>query len=445
MLSGSSPVLRIGGDLVVISEGEFARSRIDVEVNSTATSVSGRIDGQLMVGASGYGSRASASFVSSAPSAIDLKGGLLVKAVGPASAATFNGTQAIKSTGGVSLLADSGENSILGSIASATIAVENNGGHAASLDAVRANDTVVLKVNNLSRGGSFTIGSATSAGTTYLQIDNNFSASIKINYTQRGISNILLGSADANLSIDDVKANRLDIEGFRFGVDALMLPSELISNGLTMSGFPFFSDVDTFLRNSSVQIGQQIGSATYLSAYAWQENALYIVYDLDGVGFTGLIRLKDYFRYPFTFTDAVALQTAGEVNSDVINFPRSLSTHPSSVTQSTGDITRGSLLLNTGVLEQKTLTLSTNDGNIFIQGLKVTATKFRSQAIVEITPESGTNKPYTSFTIQDLIDLKAEAVIAYTRFSLDQGSGGASFHSGLRALASGDISLVEGN
>lgn len=139
------------------------------------------------------------------------------------------------------------------------------------------------------------------------------------------------------------------------------------------------------------------------------------------------------------------MQTAGEVNSDVINFPRSLSTHPSSVTQSTGDITRGSLLLNTGVLEQKTLTLSTNDGNIFIQGLKVTATKFRSQAIVEITPESGTNKPYTSFTIQDLIDLNAEAAIAYTRFSLDQGSGGASFHSGLRALASSDISLVEGN
>jgi hypothetical protein len=443
MLSGSSPELHIGGNLTVTANGEFARSRIDIEANSTATAISGSIDGQLTVSASGYGSRASASFVSSAAPAVDLIGGLLVKAAGSASAATFNGAQVIKATGGVSLLADSGENSRLGAIASATIAMDSSGS-VASVDAVRANDTAVLKVNNLSYGGSFNVGSTASAGTAYLQLDNNSAASIKINYNQSGVSNILLGSADANLNIDAIKANRLDIEGFRFGIDRLMLPSQLTSNGLTGSGFPFFSDLDTFLRDSSVQIGQQIGSATYLSAYAWQENALYVVYDLDGVGFTGLIRLKDYFRYPFNFTDAVTLPTADEVNSTIINSPQTLLTHPSSVTKNIGDINMPSVQLSAAALEKKTLTMSTGDGDITLQSLNATATKYLSQAIVELTPGSGTAKPYTAFTAQGRIELNAEGPRGYILFSLDQGAGSASFNSGISALASADVSLIEG-
>jgi hypothetical protein len=188
-------------------------------------------------------------------------------------------------------------------------------------------------VNNLSYGGSINIGSTASAGTAYLQLDNKSAASIKINYIQRGVSNIILGSEDANLNIDAIKANRLDIEGFRFGVDTLMLPTQLTSNGLTGIQFPFISDLDTFLRASSLETGQRYGSSTYVSAYAPQENALYIVYDFDGFGFTGLIRLKDYFRQPFNFTDAVTLPTADEVNSTIINFPQTLLTHPSSVTK----------------------------------------------------------------------------------------------------------------
>ena len=443
-LSGSAPRLEIGGDLMVMANGDYAKSHLHLAANSTTASISGDIIGRLIVSASGSGSYANASFVGSATPIVDLTGHLLIEATGPAAVAIFNGSQVIRATGGVSLLANSGENSILGSIASATIAMDSGGSPIVNLDAVRANDVVVLKVNNLSYGGNFTIGSTTSAGTAYLQIDNNSAASIKINYTQRGVSNVLLGTPDADFSIDDVKANRLEIEGFRFGVDALMLPSQLTSHGLTMSGFPFFSDLDTFLRDSSVQIGQGIGSATYLSAYAWQENAVYIVYDLDGTGFTGLIRLKDYFRYPFTFTDPVTLPSAEGVNSSIVSFPERLSTHPSSVTQSTGDISRGSVLVSADVVEKKTLTLSTDDGDISLQGLNATANKFRSQAIVDITPGSGTIKPYTAFTVQSRVELNADGTLGYTLFDLNQGSGSTIFNSGLSALASGDVSFVEG-
>jgi len=453
-LSGSAPTLHIGGDLTVAANGEFSRSTLDVGAN-LITVIDGSIDGQMTISASGYGSRASASFFGSPISTVDLNGSLLIKAVGAASAATLNGAQIIKTAGSVSLLADSGENSVLGAIATAAIAMDSDGSHVVNLDAVRANDTVVLKVNNLSNGSSFNIGSTTSSGTTYLQLDTHSAASLKINYNQNGTSNILVGSPDANLSIDAVKASMLDIEGFRYGVDALMLPSQLISDGLNMVVVPFFSDLDAFLRYSSFQIDQIIRAATYLSAYSVQENAVYIVYDLDGAGFTGLIRLKDYLHSPvsfydysnspITFTDAVTLPIASEINSEIINLPQRISTHPLSITQSTTNISLGSVLISTDVAEIKTLTLSTDgDRDITLQGLNATATKFRSQAIVDLTPGFGLPMPYTEFTALGPVVLNSEGLFSYVLFLLQQRSGNASFNAGLSALASGDSSLVEG-
>ena len=447
-LAGMAPTLHVSGKLELIAASEFSRAFVTVSVLPAGAPVSatGSIDGDLRVSATGYASQAGASFSGSSTPGVSVLGNVTVEAHGAASGATLSGAEMLAAKGSLSVLADSGVNLISGAFASLSISMDANGSRTANLNAVRSNDVAVLNVNNPVYGGSYHLGSASGAGTVYLQINHAAAENIHIDFQQQGAANILLGSQDTDLSVDQALAGIVTIDGFRTGKDALIVPWAPSGGGFQMSGYPFFSDLPTFLRDAIRDIGSepfpQTGAAAYRSAYAFDENVTYIAYDLDGVGLTGVLRLSGN-HYLFSFNDPIALPVATGITPSVINPSLRTTAHAASVTLSSGDVNKAALVLSAEVAERQTLTLKTDDGSVSLQSLSATAQAYFSQAIIRLAPASGSTVPVPEVNVAGAIHLAAEGRLAYVELSVAETSSLVTFGGVLNAVASGDTSLIK--
>ncbi len=447
-LSGAAPSLHLSEDLLVVAASEFSRAFVTVAVlpASAPVSASGSIDGDLLILATGYASQAGASFSGSSTPGVTVLGKVMVEAYGAASGAILSAADMLEAKGSLSVLADSGINAVSGAFASLSISMDADGSRTGTVNAVRSNDVAVLDVNNPVYGGSYHLGSASGAGTVYLQINHAAAENIHIDFQQQGAANILLGSQDTDLSVDQALAGIVTIDGFRAGKDALIVPWAPAGGGFQMSGYPFFSDLPTFLRDAMRDIGSEpfprSDAAAYRSAYSYDEDVTYIAYDLDGVGLTGVVRLSGN-HYLFSFSDPVTLPVATGITTSVINPSLRTTAHSASVALASGDISKATLVLSAAEAEKQTLTLKTDDGSVTLQSLSATAQAYLSQAIVELTPGSGSTVPVPELSVTGDIQLAADGRLAYVELSSMQTSGRMTFSGVLNAVASSDTSLIK--
>ncbi len=447
-LSGAATMLHVGGNLEVIAGTELSRALLEtsfVPASGTA-SASGSIAGSVLVSATGYGSQAWASFTGLSVPDIVVSGNVSVAARGSAAAAIFDAGETMSARGNLSVLADSGAGSMSGAFASMSIGVDAIGGRNGNVNAVRAGDVAILTVNNAAYGGSYTIGSASGAGMSYLQINGAPAQSIRISYQQQGNANILLGTQDQDLSAQAAIGGMVTIDGFRTGTDALIIPWAPPGANFQMSGYPFFSDLQTFLRDAIRDIGSEpfphSDAAAYRSAYSMTENVTYIAYDLDGTGLTGLVKLTGN-HYLFNFNDPVTLPAATGIDSSVINPTLRSTVAAGSVTNANGgDIIKTAVVVNADVAEKQTLTLSTSDGNVRMQSLSATASAYFSQAILDLSPGRGGLAPAPELAVAGDVNLTAGGRSSLVKLAVNQSPSGMIVGGNLNAVASGDGSLI---
>ncbi|MFM8464010.1 MAG: hypothetical protein ACKOA0_07900, partial [Burkholderiaceae bacterium] len=188
-LMGTSPTLHVSGDLNLRAIGDFARTTLLVSHADSNSTINGAIDGSLQMVASGYGSRVAASFADSTSPSISIGGDLLAVANGAGAAISLEAGAAIKTSGNIFILADSLGGARFGGFAFVSVARENGGDQVINVNAIRASDIAVLRINNLSYGGNFYLGMDGGSGTVYLRIDQAQAANIKIQYTSQGFTN----------------------------------------------------------------------------------------------------------------------------------------------------------------------------------------------------------------------------------------------------------------
>lgn len=449
-LSGAATLLHVGGNLEVIAGTELSRALLTTTfapASGTATA-SGSIAGSVLVSATGYGSQALASFTGLSVPDVVVSGNVSVAARGSAATAILDAADTVSTRGNLSVLADSGTGAISGAFASLSIGVDAIGGRNGNVNAVSAGDIAVLNVNNAAYGGSYTVGSGSGAGTSYLQINGAPAQNIRISYQQHGTANILLGTQDQDLSVQAAIANMVTIEGFRFGRDALIVPWAPPGANFQMSTYQFFSDLQTFVSNSIRDIGSEPfphgDAAAYRSAYNFMTNdpVTYIAYDLDGVGLTGLVKLIGRFDQ-FTFNDPLPLPEATGIDSSVINPTLRSTVAAGSVTNANGgDIIKTAVVVNADVAEKQTLTLSTSDGSVRMQSLSATASAYFSQVIMDLSPGAGSQAPAPELAIAGDVQLTAGGRSSFVNLSVNQSTSAMTVGGNLSAVASGDGSLI---
>ncbi|MFN5354512.1 MAG: beta strand repeat-containing protein, partial [Burkholderiaceae bacterium] len=446
-LGGAAPSLHIGGALHLDATGDFARTSLIVTNASPGAAVTGSIDHGISVEATGYGSRSTVSIVGSSSAAMNVGGDTLISAQGAGSAATLDALAALKITGNISVKADSSVDPISRAIASAAISMDGGSTRIANVDAVNWFDIAVLRVNNLSYGGQFNLGSDPSVGQVYLQLNDMQAANIKINFWRNGIANILLGSKDIDMGIESAKANMLTIEGWREGLDKLIVPSELTRNGFNDPVFSTFFGLDAFLNDAIQQFAATPNSASSRTTYDVAQKTVYIAYDLDGTGLTGLISIMDPVQMVYlNFDRQVSVPAVQGINSSVLNIAQREYIDPRSLINSNESIALNEdLVVTADVAETNTLTFETNNGRIVSdKGLAAIASAYRSQVIIDLTASGSDLLRQPRFFIQQT-ELRAEGLLSNVSFTLTQDVGTAVFNAGIKAIGSGDGSRVSMN
>jgi len=272
-------------------------------------------------------------------------------------------------------------------------------------------------------------------------------ANIKINFWRNGIANILLGSKDIDMGIESAKANMLTIEGWREGLDKLIVPSELTRNGFNDPVFSTFFGLDAFLNDAIQQFAATPNSASSRTTYDWAQKTVYIAYDLDGTGLTGLISIMDPVQMVYlNFDRQVSVPAVQGINSSVLNIAQREYIDPRSLINSNESIALNEdLVVTADVAETNTLTFETNNGRIVSdKGLAAIASAYRSQVIIDLTASGSNLIQQPRFFIQQT-ELRAEGLLSNVSFTLTQDVGTAVFNAGIKAIASGDGSRVSMN
>lgn len=438
-LSGVGASLEIGGDWLVQSSEALGRARSDFVLDlmgGAAGTV--LIGGDIAVSALGYGSRAVAALLTenagASGMAVTVADRIDVTAQGAGAFAALTVNGRMGAGGGVSVSADSGVGAPGGAYASlAATAISAGSQEAIVVDAVHAGDMAVLTLTGGADGGRFRLGSATGAGTVYLATGTSFAQAIDIAYTSAGAARIDIGVEDRDFSIAEARDSLLTVSGFRAGTDQLLL-SVGYQSGPVFLGTqnPFPSTLEFFLQDAMSAIGSLPApdprAAAYYQGVVWREDApgtdIYLAFDYDGVGLSGLIKLDGFIDPTSAF--AIPAGLAFNPYAPV----RTVVTDSRSQTSSSGNVVRADIVLNAAVVEERSLVLSAQAGQVALSSLRVSADEFGKaianlsgmNAVIPTTP--GAN-PVASVGVTGTVELTAKGAYSQSTLSVQSQSNAA--------------------
>ncbi len=435
--------------MVVESIGEFTSSTASFVAGPSATPASSEIVGQLLVSANGVGSQTDA--VVSAPTLM-IGGPITVSAKGVGAATTLLVQHLSENSNHVLVEADSLQAARFGAFARLSLDEVTSTDEQSTLgelgtvqvSAVQLFDRAALRISSLRFGGHVQLGILGNQGTAYLELGGEQLSSVSIHEElQRSV--IGLTMPDKDLSNPEAFARMMSINGFRLAHDELLFKDSL-------GGYLTVIDGSGMIGGSTAdeRINSFLGWAGGISsefpagmiAKAVIDNSLFIAYDFDGEGITGLIKLEDYRSSDFRIGGELIPDGAGTDLSTVAV----INIHSDSEQIEFGNISRDLSNLQTrGVAESIVVSLSTNNGEVLVPRLNTNAAGYRGEIDIKLRADGDGR----GVIFDDNIEVESSALASHTNIEIDSGSSGSIKAGNVVVAASGarataDMALTTG-